>query len=64
MSKRITAFFISLCLFILMATPMAALAAEGETSIAEIGHIDRGYECIERDLKTLGAEIARTEMEI
>ena len=27
MSKRITAFFISLCLFILMATPMAALAA-------------------------------------
>ena len=28
MSKRITAFFISLCLFILMATPMAALAAE------------------------------------
>ena len=43
---------------------VAALAAEGETSIAEIGHIDRGYECIERDLKTLGAEIARTEMEI
>ncbi len=34
MSKRITAFFISLCLFILMATPMAALAAE-ETPAAE-----------------------------
>ncbi len=43
---------------------VAALAAEGETSIAEIGHIDRGYECIERDLKTLGAEFARKEMEI
>ena len=43
---------------------VAALAAEGESSIAEIAHIARGYECIERDLKTLGAEIARTEMEI
>ena len=42
----------------------AALAAEGETSIAEIGHIDRGYECIERDLRTLGADIVRTELEI
>lgn len=28
MSKRITAFLISLCFFILMTTPMAALAAE------------------------------------
>jgi len=43
---------------------VAALAAEGETSIAEIGHIDRGYECIERDLRTLGADIVRTELEI
>ena len=41
-----------------------ALAAEGETSIAEISHIDRGYECIERDLRTLGADIVRTELEI
>ena len=39
---------------------VAALAAEGETSVAEIGHIDRGYECIERDLRTLGADIVRT----
>ena len=43
---------------------VAALAAEGETSIDEIGHIDRGYECIERDLRTLGADIVRTELEI
>ena len=43
---------------------VAALAAEGETSIAEISHIDRGYECIERDLRTLGADIVRTELEI
>ena len=40
---------------------VAALAAEGETRITEIGHIDRGYEQIARDLRALGAEIVRTE---
>lgn len=43
---------------------VAALAAEGETSISEIAHIDRGYECIERDLRTLGADIVRAELDI
>ena len=38
---------------------VAALAAEGETRISEIGHIDRGYEDIARDLRALGAEIGR-----
>ena len=40
---------------------VAALAAEGETHVMEIGHIDRGYESIERDLRALGACIRRTE---
>ena len=40
---------------------VAALAAEGETRVTEISHIDRGYESIERDLRALGAEIVRTE---
>lgn len=40
---------------------VAALAAEGETRVTEIGHIDRGYEQIARDLRALGAEIVRTE---
>ena len=40
---------------------VAALAAEGETRISEISHIDRGYEDIARDLKSLGAEIQRTK---
>ena len=40
---------------------VAALAAEGETRVMEIGHIDRGYESIERDLRALGACIRRTE---
>ncbi len=43
---------------------VAALAAEGETAVGEIAHIDRGYESIERDLRTLGADIVRTEMGI
>lgn len=36
---------------------IAALAAEGETRISEIGHIQRGYEDIAKDLQSLGAEI-------
>ena len=40
---------------------VAALAAEGETSVREIGHIDRGYEDIARDLRRLGADIVRAE---
>ncbi len=40
---------------------VAALAADGETVISEITHIDRGYEHIERDLAALGADIRRTE---
>ncbi len=43
---------------------VAALAAEGETRVSEISHIDRGYEDIARDLRTLGADMIRTETEI
>lgn len=38
---------------------VAALAAEGETAVREIGHIERGYEDIVRDLRALGADAAR-----
>jgi UDP-N-acetylglucosamine 1-carboxyvinyltransferase len=38
---------------------LAGLAAEGETSVARIYHIDRGYECIEEKLAQLGADIKR-----
>ena len=40
---------------------VAALAAEGETRVADIGHIDRGYEDIARDLRALGADVVRIE---
>ena len=40
---------------------VAALAAEGETVISDIGHIDRGYASIEGDLRALGADIRRRE---
>jgi UDP-N-acetylglucosamine 1-carboxyvinyltransferase len=38
---------------------VAALAAEGETIISRVYHIDRGYERIEEKLRKLGAEIRR-----
>jgi UDP-N-acetylglucosamine 1-carboxyvinyltransferase len=38
---------------------IAALRAKGETRIANIEYIDRGYESIDRKLRLLGAEIMR-----
>jgi len=39
---------------------LAALAAEGETDVERIYHIDRGYEQIEQKLSMIGASIQRT----
>jgi len=38
---------------------LCGLAAEGETEIADIYHVDRGYVDIEKKLKALGADIER-----
>jgi UDP-N-acetylglucosamine 1-carboxyvinyltransferase len=38
---------------------LAGMAAEGETRISRVYHIDRGYERIEERLRRLGARIAR-----
>ncbi|PCH65700.1 MAG: UDP-N-acetylglucosamine 1-carboxyvinyltransferase [Gammaproteobacteria bacterium] len=38
---------------------LAALVAEGATTVERIYHIDRGYECIEEKLQQLGASIRR-----
>jgi UDP-N-acetylglucosamine 1-carboxyvinyltransferase len=38
---------------------LAGLAADGDTSVERIYHIDRGYECIEEKLASLGARIRR-----
>ena len=38
---------------------IAGLWAEGDTLVDRIYHIDRGYECIEEKLQTLGASIRR-----
>ena len=42
-----------------LAAAHTALAAEGETIVDRIYHIDRGYECIEEKLQSLGAVIRR-----
>lgn len=38
---------------------MAGLAAEGETMVNRVYHLDRGYACLEQVLGTLGAQIER-----
>ena len=38
---------------------IAALAAEGETTLERIYHLDRGYERMEEKLRALGANIER-----
>ncbi len=42
---------------------VAALAAKGKSTVCGLGHIDRGYENIEKNLKILGADIRRSEYE-
>jgi UDP-N-acetylglucosamine 1-carboxyvinyltransferase len=46
-----------------MAILLAALAAEGESVIHNIGQIDRGYERIDERLQSLGAQIERVDEE-
>ncbi|WP_282943184.1 UDP-N-acetylglucosamine 1-carboxyvinyltransferase [Paenibacillus sp. RC67] len=43
---------------------LAALAAEGETEITGIHHIDRGYVDIANKLRLLGADIQRVPLEV
>src|SRR5205085_9167837 len=44
-----------------MAMLIAALAAEGVSTIGNVGEIDRGYERIDERLRALGANIERVE---
>jgi UDP-N-acetylglucosamine 1-carboxyvinyltransferase len=38
---------------------LAGLAADGTTEIADMHHVDRGYEAIDEQLRSLGADIER-----
>ncbi len=40
---------------------LAGLKAEGETIVDDVHHIDRGYERLEENLRSLGADIERVE---
>ncbi len=42
-----------------MSLILAGLAAEGETSVNRVYHLDRGYERLEEKLSTVGADIER-----
>jgi UDP-N-acetylglucosamine 1-carboxyvinyltransferase len=43
---------------------LAALVAGGVTEVLRIYHLDRGYECLEEKLTSLGAEIRREKSEV
>ncbi|MGH3134398.1 MAG: UDP-N-acetylglucosamine 1-carboxyvinyltransferase [Gaiellaceae bacterium] len=45
-----------------MAMLIAALCAEGRSTIGNIGQIDRGYERIDERLRTLGAAVERADL--
>ena len=40
---------------------LAGLAAEGETMVNRVYHLDRGYEHVEEKLQAVGAKIERVE---
>jgi len=42
-----------------MSLILAGLAAEGETSVSRVYHLDRGYERLEEKLSAVGADIER-----
>ena len=46
-----------------MSLVMAAVAADGQTTIERIYHIDRGYEKVEEKLRGLGVKIERIKGE-
>ena len=45
--------------YVFLCLVLAALAAEGETTIDRIYHLDRGYDAIEKKLSAVGANIQR-----
>jgi UDP-N-acetylglucosamine 1-carboxyvinyltransferase len=42
-----------------MSLVLAGLAAEGETQVSRVYHLDRGYERLEEKLSAVGADIER-----
>ena len=44
-----------------MVMPLAALSAEGTSTIGDVGQIDQGYERIDERLRGLGAAIHRVD---
>jgi UDP-N-acetylglucosamine 1-carboxyvinyltransferase len=44
-----------------MSLILAGLAAEGETEVHRVYHLDRGYERLEEKLQAVGADIERVD---
>ena len=43
---------------------LAGLAADGETTLNRVYHIDRGYDKLEEKLNGVGADIRRVKLDI
>ena len=43
---------------------LAGLAADGETTVNRVYHIDRGYDKLEEKLNAVGAKIERVKLDI
>ena len=43
---------------------VAALSAEGESTVSDSGHVERGYDDLDACLRTLGADVSRTAEEL
>ena len=61
--REVTKIFSSLIVSPIVGLVIAGLAAEGYTTVDEIGYIQRGYEALEEKLTKIGAKIARVEDE-
>ena len=49
----------SLSMSLSVSLVLAGLAAEGETSVSRVYHLDRGFDRLEEKLSRVGADIAR-----
>ena len=43
---------------------IAGMAAQGETNVQRVYHLDRGYQQMEKQLQALGADIERYKSDI
>ena len=59
MKNKLNRGFRRICRKIVCGIAVAAVAAQGESELLELGHIARGYERFEENLASIGAQVRR-----